>query len=159
MNVTEQSALPAELLDVARHPFLRGLNQKHWEALAACAMRIHFEPGDLIFRQGDPANRFYLLIKGKVAVEAEGKQGELRTLVQTVGGGEVLGWSWIFPPFYMHYDARAVEPTDAMFLYGTRLREMCEDDQDLGYEMLKRIARVVIDRLVSVEGQLVNARI
>jgi CRP-like cAMP-binding protein len=117
-------------------------------------MRIHFSAGDIIFHEGDPANRFYLLIKGKVSLETA--RDEKHVTVQTIHGGDVLGWSWLFPPYYTHFAARAVEPTEAMFFYGTRLRDMCENDHDLGYEMLSRIAKVVIDRLVAAQKQLVR---
>jgi CRP/FNR family transcriptional regulator, cyclic AMP receptor protein len=153
MNTSEPHAGLAALQDVADHPFLRGLNSNHLEALAHCAMRVHYSPGDLIFREGDPANRFYLLIKGKVVLETG--TGEKHAVIQAIGKGDVLGWSWLFPPYYSHFDARAVEPTDAMFFYGTRLREMCDADHALGYEMLTRIAKVVIARLVATQKQLV----
>ncbi|HUS37669.1 MAG TPA: cyclic nucleotide-binding domain-containing protein [Verrucomicrobiae bacterium] len=152
MNTSESHAAPAALQDVADHPFLCGLSSKHLDALADCAMRVHYLPGDLIFREGDPANRFYLLIKGNVILESE--VNEKHAVIQTIGKGDVLGWSWLFPPYYSHFDARAVEPTDAMFFYGTRLREMCDADHSLGYEMLTRIAKVVIDRLVSTQKRL-----
>lgn len=152
MHDLEQRPVPAELNEVAEHPFLRGLSKAHLQALADCAMRTRFAPGEIIFHQGDPANRFYLLIKGKVVIEAE--VGEHQHNVQTLSGGDVLGWSWLFPPYYIHFDARALETTEAMFFYGTRLREMCDDNPDLGYEVLKRIAKVVIDRLASAEQQL-----
>lgn len=155
MNVKEQYAAPAALEDVAQHPFLRGLNGSHLEALADCAMRVRFNPGDVIFREGDPANRFYLLIKGKVSVEETNEHGTF--IVQTIGAGDVLGWSWLFPPYYTHFDARAVEATEAMFFYGTRLREMCEDNHDLGYEMLTRIAKIVINRLTSTQKRLIES--
>jgi CRP/FNR family cyclic AMP-dependent transcriptional regulator len=151
MNLNQNHA-PAVLEEVAQHPFLRGLSKEHLQALADCAMRIRFEAGDAIFREGDPANRFYLLIKGEVFLETE--RDEKRVIVGTIFGGDVLGWSWLFPPYYIHFDARAIEPTEAMFFYGTRLREMCEEDHDLGYAILTRIAKVVIDRLVSAEKQL-----
>jgi CRP-like cAMP-binding protein len=151
----EPTQAPAALEEVAEHPFLRGLSDAHLRALADCAMRLRFEEGAVIFREGDPANRFYLLIRGKVALETE--QSEKRVRVQTIGGGDVLGWSWLFPPYYTHFDARALEATDAMFFYGTRLREMCEEDHNLGYEMLKRISMVVIDRLLSTERKLIAA--
>jgi CRP/FNR family transcriptional regulator, cyclic AMP receptor protein len=154
MNTVEHPPTPAALEEVAGHPFLHGLGKAHLEALAACAMRIRFDAQRMIFREGDPANRFYLLIRGKVALETEHEEKQVR--VQTIGGGDVLGWSWLFPPYYTHFDARALEATDAMFFYGTRLREMCEADHDLGYEMLSRISMVVIDRLVSAERQLVT---
>jgi CRP-like cAMP-binding protein len=147
------NAMPIALEDVAEHPFLRGLKEEHLGALADCAMRVHFKAGDIIFREGDPANRFYLLIKGKVSVEAQ--RAERHVTVQTIVGGDVLGWSWLFPPYYTHFDARAVEPTEAMFFYGTRLREMCDADHELGYRILNRVAMVVIARLVATEKKLV----
>jgi CRP-like cAMP-binding protein len=154
MNTRQLHNAPAGLEEVAEHPFLAGLNASHLKALADCAMRIHFSAGDIIFHEGDPANRFYLLIKGKVSLETA--RDEKHVTVQTIHGGDVLGWSWLFPPYYTHFAARAVEPTEAMFFYGTRLRDMCENDHDLGYEMLSRIAKVVIDRLVAAQKQLVR---
>jgi CRP-like cAMP-binding protein len=154
MNTLDPRPIPTALADVASHPFLRGLDNSHLEALASCAMRLHFASGDFIFREGDPANRFYLLISGKVAVEAQHEHR--RVTVQSIGAGDVLGWSWLFPPYYTHFDARVIEATEAMFFYGTRLREMCDNDHALGYEMLNRIAMVVIARLVAAERQLVG---
>jgi CRP/FNR family cyclic AMP-dependent transcriptional regulator len=154
MNTLGPDSIPTALADVACHPFLRGLDNSHLEALASCAMRLRFAPGDFIFREGDPANRFYLLISGKVAVEAQYEHR--RITVQSVGAGDVLGWSWLFPPYYAHFDARVIESTEAMFFYGTRLREMCDGDHALGYEMLNRIAMVVVGRLVAAERQLVG---
>jgi CRP/FNR family transcriptional regulator, cyclic AMP receptor protein len=154
MNTTIAADLPAELRDVAEHPFLRGLKPAHLQALANCAMRLHFKPGDRILREGDPANRFYLLISGVVSLEAQ--RAERRITLQPLSGGDVLGWSWLFPPYYTHFDARAVEPTEAMFFYGTRLREMCEADHDLGYEILTRIAHVVTARLAALESRVLN---
>jgi CRP-like cAMP-binding protein len=142
------------LAAVAGHPFLRGLSPHHLELLATCAMESHFEVGDLIFTEGDPANRFYLLKTGKVVLLCDG-EGE-PTVIQTLGPGDVLGWSWLFPPFYWHFDARAEQRTDAIFFYGTRLRELCEEDHDLGYELMNRTARVVIKRLMSARQQLVG---
>jgi CRP/FNR family cyclic AMP-dependent transcriptional regulator len=154
MNTLASPPVPTALADVASHPFLRGLGNSHLEALASCAMPLRFAPGDFIFREGDPANRFYLLMTGKVAIEAQYE--ERRATVQSIGGGDVLGWSWLFPPYYAHFDARVIETTEAMFFYGTRLREMCDNDHTLGYEMLNRIAMVVIDRLLAAERQLVG---
>src|SRR4051812_22686787 len=93
MNTTEGPGTPAALEDVAGHPFLRGLSEAHLEALADCAMRLHYAPRDIIFREGDPANRFYFLIKGRVSLETE--RDEKRVVVQEIGAGDVLGWSWL----------------------------------------------------------------
>lgn len=154
MKTAAPTALPIELRDVAAHPFLRGLKPAHLSALGDCAMRLHFSPGDRILREGDPANRFYLLISGVVSLEVQ--RGERHVTLQTLCGGDVLGWSWLFPPYYTHFDARAVEPVDAMFFYGTRLREMCDADHDFGFEIMNRVTRVVIERLTLLESKVVN---
>jgi CRP/FNR family cyclic AMP-dependent transcriptional regulator len=140
---------------LAEHPFLRGMKPEHLRVLADNAMRVRHEKGELIFGEGDPANRFYLIESGKVSVEAARRDGA-GTPVQMLGAGEVLGWSWLFPPYYWHFDARAVEPTTSLFLYGTRLSEACEKDHDLGYELMKRTAQVVIQRLQAARQQLLQ---
>ena len=68
----------------------------------------------------------------------------------------MLGWSWLFPPYYWHFDARAIEPTDAVFFYGTRLREQSEEDPAFGYELMKRVAAIVIKRLQTTRMQVLQ---
>ena len=75
---------------------------------------------------------------------------------QTIGDGDVLGWSWLFPPFYSHFGARALEPTQSIFLYGTRLREECKQNYEFGYTLMKRTVAVVIQRLQATRGRLVE---
>jgi CRP/FNR family cyclic AMP-dependent transcriptional regulator len=131
---------------VAEHPFLQGLNARHLETLTECAMLTHFEAGQVIFHEGEIANRFYLIQRGQVCVETQaGESGVLP--IQTIGAGNVLGWSWLFPPYYWHFGAYAMEPTDAIFFYGTRLRERCEEDPTFGYELMKRVSGVLLQRL------------
>jgi CRP/FNR family cyclic AMP-dependent transcriptional regulator len=142
---------------IAEHPFLHGLNGAQLRQLADNAMRMRYEAGELILREGEPANRFYLIEQGQVSLESH-EQDEAPDTVQVIGSGEVLGWSWLFPPYYWHYDARAMETTTAIFLYGTRLRELCEQDHDFGYEMMKRMTQVVINRLQATRKQLLTAR-
>lgn len=148
-----------ETLSVARlqtHPFLEGLSARHLQTLLASAMPSRFEVGQMIFREGDLANRFYLILQGAVALETFTRaRGKL--LIQTLGAGEVLGWSWLFAPFKWHFDARAIEPTEAVFFYGTRLREQCEEDHDLGYELIKRAAQVMMQRLQATRRRLLVA--
>ncbi len=118
-------------------------------------MFIRFKAGELIFREGDPANRFYLVIGGKVAVESHVRDSAAMTIL-TSGEIEVLGWSWLFPPYYWHFGARAVEDTEAVFFYGTPLREECEADHDLGYALMKRLAEVMLIRLQATRRRLVE---
>ena len=142
-------------VQIAEHPFLKGMSPVHLKTLADLAIHTRFEAGESIFREGDPANRFYLIQQGKVALESgDGDRGSI--LIQTIGAGDVLGWSWLFPPYYWHFDARALEPTQAIFFYGTRLREYCEEDHDLGYDLIKRMAQVMLTRLQATRRQLLE---
>ena len=154
---SESSATQALESAINAHPFLAGLKAEHLRALKDNAMVMRYGLGEVIFHEGDPANRFYLIRQGKVALESSRREGE-SILIQCIGSGDVLGWSWLFPPYYWHFDARAVEPTEAIFFYGTRLRERCEDDHDLGYELIKRMTSVVIQRLQATRKQLLAAK-
>lgn len=140
---------------ISGHPFLQGLNPHQLRIMKDCAMFIRFKAGEMIFREGDPANRFYLITAGKVALEAHiHNSGTM--LIQTLDKDEVLGWSWLFPPYYWHFDARAVEDTEAVFLYGTPLREECESDHDLGYLLMKRLSEVMLNRLQATRRRLLD---
>lgn len=138
---------------VAAHPFLAGMQPDHIRVLAENSMLVQYETGETVFRRGEPANRFYLIESGRVSLELL-RDNQPTVAIQTIGPGEVLGWSWLFEPYYWQFDARALEPTTAIFFYGTRLREQCEQDHDLGYELMKRMAAVVIDRLQATRKQL-----
>lgn len=153
----EGTAVKAVESVLAGHPFLRKLKPEHLRLLADSAMRVRFEAGELIFREGDPANRFYLIEEGRVSLEAP-RRDEAAVTVQVIGPGDVLGWSWLFPPYYWQFDARAQEPTTAIFFYGTRLREQCEQDHAFGYELMKRMAQVAIGRLQATRRQLLSLR-
>jgi CRP/FNR family cyclic AMP-dependent transcriptional regulator len=142
---------------LAAQPFLKGLIAQQLDTLMSNAMAVEFPADKLIFREGQLANRFFLILEGEVAVESSaGEENGNASLIQTVGAGGVLGWSWLFPPYYWHFDARAVKPTKAIFIYGTRVRELCENDHDLGYALMKRTAEIVIGRLQSARRELVE---
>ena len=136
----------ARLALVAAQPFFKGLKPKQLKQLASSALEVKFQEGQSIFREGDPANRFYLILKGRVALEADDDEGRTNR-VTMLGPGDDLGWSWLFPPYYLHFSAYAVEPTEAIFFYGTRLRKQCDQDVLLAYEIMKRVAKVVVQRL------------
>lgn len=121
-------------------------------------MKTTFEAGKVIFAEGETANRFYLIETGKVALESRGEQSEAVT-IEVIGTGDLLGWSWLFPPYVWHFSARAVEPTHAIFFYGTVLREYCDADPSLGFELFKRMGEVMINRLQSARSRLVKANV
>jgi CRP-like cAMP-binding protein len=142
---------------LATQPFLKGLSRQQLDLLFDNSMSVEFPAGKSIFREGQLANRFYLILEGEVALESAAKEkvGD-PDLIQTIGAGDVLGWSWLFPPYCWHFDARAVKPTKAIFIYATRVRELCENDHDLGYELMRRMAEVVIERLQATRRQLLG---
>ena len=140
---------------IARHPFFQQLSEDHLSALAGCAMQTHFPKNDFIFHQGDVANRFYLIEDGCVALEAS-QPGHGMIRIQTIGSGDALGWSWLFPPHIWRFSARTVEPTRAIFFYGTWLRAQFEQHPGLADELMKRMAQLVVERLQATQLQLVE---
>jgi CRP-like cAMP-binding protein len=142
---------------VSKHPFLEGMEPRLLSSLTEAAMLYEFKKGEVIFREGDIANRFFLIRSGKVALESREEEREPH-LIAYLGAGDVVGWSWLFSPYYWRFDARAVEDTSAIFFYGTRLREQSEADTALGYELMKRMAQVVIQRLQATRLQLLKCQ-
>lgn len=140
---------------LAAQPFLKGLSKPQLEALFTNAMTVDFPAGKLIFNEGLPANRFYIVLEGEVALESAARKNGGQ-LIQTIKAGDVLGWSWLFPPYQWHFDARAVKPTRAIIFFASTLRELCESDHHLGYELMKRVTKVVIKRLQSTRLQLLK---
>ena len=140
---------------VALHPFLAGMNRTQLALLTDCAVARHFETGQRILRQGEFANGFYLIETGKAALESEAGFGE-SIVIQTIGAGDLLGWSWMFPPYVWQFTGRAVEPTTVLFFYAAILREYCEKDHSLGYELLKRISAVMVTRLQAAHDQMLS---
>jgi CRP/FNR family cyclic AMP-dependent transcriptional regulator len=149
-----QSAIDDSAAAWKAHPFLQGLQPGHLAILTSCAMPTHFAKDQLIFREGEMANRFYLILQGRVSLGAEAPDRP-PVPVEQVAAGDVLGWSWMFPPYTWNFTARTVEPVQAIFFYGTWLREQCDADAVLGYELMKRTAAVAIRRLHAARQELV----
>ncbi|MGD2126867.1 MAG: cyclic nucleotide-binding domain-containing protein [Desulfobacteraceae bacterium] len=140
---------------LAEHPFFSGLEPELIRIIASCARHVSYAPGQMIYRQGDEADQFLLILEGKVAIEIfAAQQGSL--VIQTVGPGDVLGWSWLFPPYRRRFDAKAIELTKAIALDGKILREKAEENHYLGYELLKRFSRIVVERLQATSLQLMD---
>ena len=149
---------PHELAnDIVAIPFLKGLNDRHIRVLASCACRIHFEKGTIIFHQGETANRFYLIDEGTIELEVALNSQGRKIVAGSIGGGGVLGWSWLFPPYEWQFTARALTQTYALFFYATALREHCETDPSLGFELFKRMGGEMVKRLQSARRRLLEA--
>src|SRR5262249_42533097 len=135
-------------------PFFRELPPDAVQLFAGCAKNVRFDAGHVIFREGEDADQFYLLREGKVALEVFTPQGP--TPILTIGAGDALGWSWLVPPYKWRFDARAIETTRAFALDGKCLRGKCDTDPRLGYELLKRIAATIADRLQATRLQMLD---
>jgi CRP-like cAMP-binding protein len=140
---------------LGEHPFFRNLDESHLAVLVGCATNTRFNAGDYIFREDEDADSFYLIRHGKVALELHTPTGGTLTIA-TLEEGEVLGWSWLVPPYRWRFDARAIGPVVAIGLDGKCLRGKCEDDHNLGYELVKRFAAIITERLQATRLQLLD---
>jgi CRP/FNR family transcriptional regulator, cyclic AMP receptor protein len=136
-------------------PALEALAPTHRDTLAGCARNQVFEPGERIMREGEPADSFYVIRAGQVALEtvvpARGS-----VILQTLHDGELLGWSWLVPPYRTAFDARSVGTTHVIGFDGACLRGKCEADPALGYDLLKLLSGVFVERLQDTRLRLLD---
>lgn len=140
---------------LAEHPFFKGLNEENFALIVGCASNVRFDAGQVILREGEEANQFYLIRSGKVTVELM-TPNKGPVIIETLAEGDILGWSWLVPPYNWRFDAKAVELTRMIALDGKCLRNKCESDNRLGYELLKRFADIITKRLESTRLQLLD---
>jgi len=140
---------------LAEHPFFKDLESRYLELLAGCASNVRFESGQFIFHQGADADHLYILRHGKVALEIC-SPGHDPITIQTLNEGDILGWSWLVPPYHWHFDAQATELTRAIAIDGKCLRKKCDADHSLGYELLNRLLPVMAKRLQATRLQLLD---
>lgn len=140
---------------LADHPFLQGLENEHLDLITGCASNIRFDAESMMFQEGDEAKQFYVIRSGKVGIEMH-VPGRGIVTVQTLGEGEILGWSWLLPPYRWLFSARALELTRVIALDGVCLRNKCETDHNLGYELLKRFSFLLEDRIQAMRMQLLD---
>ena len=140
---------------VREHPFFAGLEEGFLKLVCGCAKNVRFDTGQYLFHEGEAADQFYLLRHGRVAL-ALTAPGRGAVTFQTVPEGEVVGVSWLIPPYRWTYDAKALELTRAIAMDAACLRGKCEADHDLGYEMMKRFMPVLIQRLQATRLQMLD---
>jgi CRP-like cAMP-binding protein len=136
------------------HPFFAGLGSDALALVAGCAVNVHARPGEYLFREGESADSFFVIHEGRVALEMRRPTGA--AVLDTAEQGEVLGWSWLVPPYRWTFDGRAVEHVRAVRFDGGCLREKCAADPELGYALLQRIVRVMSSRLHSARVRLLD---
>jgi len=142
--VTDTEILAA----LAGHPFAQGLAEPHRELLAAGCKPFRHAAGEMLAREGEVAGAFYLIRSGHVALGTHlGERGAVP--IQTVGAGEVVGWSWLLPPYRWQFDARAEDAVEGLAFNAAWLRGECERDRDLGYHLVKQLLAVAAARVAS----------
>ena len=140
---------------ISEHQFFKDMQPEYIQLIAGCASNVIFNAGDYVFRQGENADHFYIIRHGAVAIEAHDlRKGPMN--IQTVVENDVLGWSWLFPPYRWHYDARAMTLVRATAFDGKCLRDKCDADHNLGYDLMKRFAAIIVDRLQATRMQVMD---
>lgn len=148
MNITSIRDL------LAAQSVLQDLEPSDIDLMAGCGHNQVFEAGTFLAREDEPANQFFVVRAGKVAIELQAPTGPL--LIDTVGAGELVGWSWLFAPYRWTFDVEAIEATRAIVIDSSCLRDKCEADPAFGYRLMKRFAQVVIDRLQTTRVRLLD---
>jgi CRP/FNR family transcriptional regulator, cyclic AMP receptor protein len=140
---------------VREHPFFVGLEERFGALVSGCAKNVRFEAGQYLFHEGTSADQFYLLRHGRVALELTAP-GRGPVTFQTLREGEIVGVSWLIPPYRWTYDAKALELTRAIAMDAACLRGKCDLDHDLGYDMMKRFMPVLVQRLQATRLQILD---
>ena len=149
--------MPVQTLEpiLAKLPIFAGLDKSYLGLITSCASNVVFKDKDLVFREGEQANKFYVIREGRIALEVHAP-GHGSVTVQTVEAGDVVGWSWLFPPHRWHFSGQAIGATRAIAMDGECLRGKCESDPRLGYEFLKQFSYVMLQRLEATRLQLLD---
>jgi CRP-like cAMP-binding protein len=140
---------------VAQHPFFNGLAQPYLTLITGCASNVVIKPGELLFREGEEATQFFTIRTGilKLGVLVPG-QGEI--VFQTIHEGEIVGWSWMFPPYRWHFTGRAATELRVLAFDARCLLQKCEADSGFGYEFMKRFSRIMMERIQATRLQLID---
>jgi CRP/FNR family cyclic AMP-dependent transcriptional regulator len=140
---------------ISEHPFFNGIDQQTIKVIAENSRRLNFNPGEFLMREDEPGHCFFLILHGKVAIEVFApERGPI--IVSTIGENEICGYCWLIPPYTCRYDVRAVEFTRCICIDGTRLREICDENPKLGFELLRRTTQLMSSLLEATRVQVLD---
>lgn len=140
---------------LAESPFFSGMKHEHLNEIAGCASNVRYEPGVFPGRAGDPADRFWIVRQGRMALEIHAP-GRGAITIGTMGDGDVVGFSWLLPPYQLRFDIHVLTATRALIFDGRCLRGKCATDPALGYELLARFSRLMAERVEAMSLQLLD---
>ena len=135
-------------------PFFDGMSREHLAFISGCASNVRVLEGEFILKQDHPANRFYLIRSGEISLELQEANRTLQ--IATVGPDDMIGWSWLIPPYTWHYDGRALTDVSLVGFDAECVRRKCDSDPHFGYDMFKRFTGLMADRLMSTRIQLLD---
>ncbi|MHC5109973.1 MAG: Crp/Fnr family transcriptional regulator [Planctomycetota bacterium] len=147
--------MSSQVADWPKHPVFAGIPGNFIDMLARTATEEHFEPKELIFSEGDDADKFFLVTKGLIAIEVFAN-GRGPVTIQTLGAGEILGWSWLAEPYKWHFDAQATSPTELIAFDAEIVRKALDDHPEFGFAMMKRFVPIIVQRLQATRLQLLD---
>ncbi|MGO9754398.1 MAG: Crp/Fnr family transcriptional regulator [Solirubrobacteraceae bacterium] len=140
---------------IAEAPVFAGLKPEYLELISGWGKLIDLNADEYVLREGDRAQTFYIIRRGAIALEVRGA-GHAVLVVDTKHDGDIVGWSWLFAPYRWQFDGRTTEPCSLVAIEGERLRDMCEDDHEFGYQLMRRFASVVQQMLQHTRTQLLD---
>jgi len=136
-----------------QHSFFKDLPEEYFNFILGCTSHVFFKAGEVMLKENTSADKFYLVRSGHVALYiAEPRE----ITIQTIGENDILGWSWLVPPYRYRFSAKALENSRLLALDGKCLREKCEKNADLGYELMKRLVKIFAERLEAARLQLID---
>ena len=142
-------------INLASYPFFQGMKKEHLDLLSRQISQDTFKANEYVFEAKQKASNLFLILKGKVSIEAISPEGRSFS-IQVLNQGDILGWSWLVPPYEWRFSARAVENTELLIIDGEFIRKKSEKDHDLGYEIFKRLAPIFVQRLEATRQQLLE---
>lgn len=140
---------------LSEHPFFCDFPEAYRRTVAECGSLQHWHKGDYMAHEGEEANSFYLIRHGTVSIESHAPERGAQ-IIQTLREGDIVGWSWIFPPHTWKFDVRALADLSAIIFEGRCLRTKCEHDFSLGYLLMKKFALIMVKRLQATRLQLMD---
>jgi len=136
-------------------PVFDGLAPDHLQLIAGCARNHRAAAGTFLFREAEPAERFFLIRSGTVRLEVHAP-GRGSLPIETLQAPEVVGWSWLFPPYRWRFDARVLEAASLVSFDAACLRGKSDADHELGYELMRRFNTLLLERLQATRLQLLD---
>jgi CRP-like cAMP-binding protein len=140
---------------LSTHAFFSGLDDSFMKFLTSSAKEVQIKEGHVLFQQGKPADKFYLVRNGKISVQVPALMGPTLEL-QTLGEDQILGWSWLIPPYRWNFHARALEDSEVLEFDGSAILARCEEDPKFGYELFKRFAALMSERLDAARQKMMD---